>query len=128
MALAIWATLPFSEPVHCGSGTPSNAAASASPDRVGTKNEFVVTWLTKTNRHPGVLGKGPDLPPFWDCWTPLQAASRVLAAIVAPPAPRYFSALLREVAFVSAIIVTPQSSQRQYSGYDGSPTVQLGGP
>src|SRR5947208_3857498 len=91
MALAIWATLPFSEPVHCGSGTPSNAAASASPDRVGTKKEFVVTWLTNTNRHPGVLGNGPDFALSWPFWTLVHADSRALAATAPPPAPRYFS-------------------------------------
>src|SRR2546421_10326101 len=98
MALAIWATLPFSDPVHCGSGRPSSAAASASPVLVGTKKEFVVTWLTNTNFHPGVLGNLPTplaLLLFWPSCTLVHAASRALAA---PPMPRTFSADLRDVA------------------------------
>src|SRR3982075_4082088 len=96
MALAIWATLPFSDPLHCGSGRPSSAAASASPVLVGTKKEFVVTWLTKTNFHSGVLGNLPTPLAFlfWLSCTLLHAASRALAA---PPAPRTFRADLREV-------------------------------
>jgi len=106
MALAICATLPFSDPVHCGSGTPTSFAASARPVLVGTKKEFVVTWLTKTNRQSGVSGNTPDPPPLsWDSWTLSHAASRGLAATAPPPMPKYFNAVLRDVVPVSDFIV-----------------------
>src|ERR1022692_3150512 len=47
------------EPPQLGLGRPSSAAASAKPYWVGTKNGFVVTWLTKVNFHGGVFGKSP---------------------------------------------------------------------
>ena len=59
VALTISGTLEFSEPVQAGLGSPSSAAASASPYWVGTKNGLVVTWLTKVNFHGGVDGKFP---------------------------------------------------------------------
>src|SRR5262252_6819094 len=59
VALTICGTLEFSDPVKDGLGIPSNAAASCSPYWVGTKNGFVVTWLTKVNFHGGVDGKFP---------------------------------------------------------------------
>src|SRR4051812_36904344 len=106
MALAICATLPFSDPVPWGSGRPTGFAASARPVLVGTKKEFVVTWLTKTNFQSGVSGNAPDPPPlFWDSWTLSHAASTELAATAPPPRPRYFSAVLRDVVPVSDFIV-----------------------
>src|SRR5450755_3771241 len=59
IALTISGTFEAAEPVHCGVGIPSRAAASCSPYWVGTKNGLVVTWLTKVNFHFGVLGKFP---------------------------------------------------------------------
>src|SRR5579862_7477379 len=59
MADVISEMMEFCEPVHFGVGMPSKAAASASPDCVGTKNRFVVTWLTKQNCHAGTEGKLP---------------------------------------------------------------------
>jgi hypothetical protein len=56
IAVTIWETFDVSEPVHCGVGKPSNAAASAIAYWVGWKNVFVVTWLTNTNLNLGVLG------------------------------------------------------------------------
>src|SRR4051794_32645000 len=51
-ALTISATSAFAEPVHWNV-QPSSAHASWAPYCVGTKNGFVVTWLTKTNFHFG---------------------------------------------------------------------------
>ena len=51
-----------SEPVHWND-VPSSAEASSAPYWVGTKNGFVVTWLTNTNSHAGVSGKLPWAPP-----------------------------------------------------------------
>src|SRR5712691_1497101 len=59
IALSICGMFELAEPAHCGVGIPSRAAASCSPYWVGTKNGFVVTWLTKVNFHFGVLGKFP---------------------------------------------------------------------
>src|SRR5919198_3113105 len=112
MALAISATLPFSDPVHCGSGSPSRDAASAKPVRVGVKNEFVVTWLTNTNFHWGVVGNRPaPLLPllFAPSWTLLHAASSAPAAAAPVPAPRNRSAALRDVVLVTSVIVDPAS-------------------
>src|SRR5205807_5218098 len=82
--------------------------------RVGTKNEFVVTWLTNTNFQPGVLGNFPTPAGPWllllplAFWTLLHAASSAPAAAVAPPAPRNFSALLRDAVVESlSLIVCP---------------------
>src|SRR3954447_10840452 len=47
-AFTISLTLLFSEPVHWYE-QPSSLQASSAPYLVGTKNGFVVTWLTKTN-------------------------------------------------------------------------------
>ena len=47
------------DPPHFGAGRPSSAAASFMPFWVGTKNRFVVTWLTNQNCHAGVFGKFP---------------------------------------------------------------------
>src|SRR5687767_1803322 len=57
-ALTISATLAVSDPVHWKSHL-SSAHASSAPYWVGTKNGFVVTWLTKTNLYLGVSGKFP---------------------------------------------------------------------
>src|SRR5438105_12308224 len=61
-ALTIWLTLELSEPVHWYS-QPSSLHASAAPYWVGTKNEFVVTWLTNTNLYflcdPNTLAEPP---------------------------------------------------------------------
>src|SRR6266498_288551 len=59
IALTICGTFEFAEPVQEGLGMPSSAAASCSPYCVGTKNGFVVTWLTKTNFHGGNFPKTP---------------------------------------------------------------------
>src|SRR6266700_1248624 len=82
--------MEFAEPLHLGAGRPSMAAASANPNWVGTKNAFVVTWLTKWNCHGGVFGKLPPtsvvaatvdaLPVLLD---ELHAAMRAEAAAVA---------------------------------------------
>ena len=42
-------------------GRPSSAAASWKPYWVGTKNGFVVTWLTYQNCQAGVFGKLPTV-------------------------------------------------------------------
>ena len=47
-ALTIWLTLLVSEPVHAYV-QPSSLQASWMPYWVGTKNGFVVTWLTNVN-------------------------------------------------------------------------------
>src|SRR5436190_23760908 len=51
--------MEFCDPPHLGVGRPSRAAASFVPLMVGTKNRFVVTWLTNQNCHFGVFGKFP---------------------------------------------------------------------
>src|SRR5215216_2665874 len=58
MALTISAVSAFSEPVHWNCVL-SRALASSAPYWVGTKNGFVVTWLTNTKRYLGVFGKSP---------------------------------------------------------------------
>src|SRR5215831_5972012 len=89
VALTISGTLEVCEPVHDGLGSPSRAAASASPYCVGTKNGLVVTWLTKVNFHAGVDGKSPAA-----CFAPAlpvdddeHAASNAEAAAVALTSP-----------------------------------------
>src|ERR1700731_3363584 len=47
------------EPPHFGFGRPRRAAASENPACAGTKNGFVVAWLTNQNCHGGVFGKFP---------------------------------------------------------------------
>src|ERR1700734_2496210 len=54
--------MELSEPPHFGVGSPRSAAASFMPNCVGTKNRFVVTWLTNQNCQAGVLGKLPAAP------------------------------------------------------------------
>ena len=88
-ALTIWLTLLLSEPVHWYV-QPSSLHASCAPYRVGTKNGFVVTWLTNTNLNffcdPNtVLEPEPD-----DAEAPLpplpQAVMSSEASPAAPPA------------------------------------------
>src|SRR6202167_6079182 len=62
MALTIWSMFSLSEPVHSYE-QPSSLHASAMPYCVGTKNEFVVTWLTTTNLYDGCDPKMPEDPP-----------------------------------------------------------------
>src|ERR1700733_11557403 len=59
MAFTMSASAESVNPVHLGLGIPRSAAASAKPNWVGTKNRFVVTWLTNQNCHAGVAGKSP---------------------------------------------------------------------
>src|SRR5690242_442402 len=54
-ALSISPTSAFVEPVHVYEQLTS-AQASAAPYWVGTKNGFVVTWLTNANFHFGCVG------------------------------------------------------------------------
>ena len=51
--------LELIDPPHFGVGRPSSLAASLIPFWVGTKNGFVVTWLTNQNCQAGVAGKFP---------------------------------------------------------------------
>src|ERR1700683_1353550 len=62
IALTIWSMFSLSEPVHSYE-QPSSLHASAMPYCVGTKNEFVVTWLTTTNLYDGCEPKMPEEPP-----------------------------------------------------------------
>src|SRR5262252_10832669 len=88
VADTISGTDEFCDPVHDGLGSPSSAAASASPYWVGTKNGFVVTWFTNVNFHAGVDGKSPAV-----CCAALpvpddeHAASNADAAAVALTSP-----------------------------------------
>src|SRR5215469_4531122 len=83
------AAIEFCEPPQLGVGRPSSAAASWNPYWVGTKNGFVVTWLTNQNFHAGVLGKLPaaDVAAFALLLFEPQAASRADAAAVALTSP-----------------------------------------
>src|SRR6266516_1350762 len=94
IALTICGTFEVDEPVQAGLGMPSSAAASCSPYWVGTKNGFVVTWLTKENFQGGVFGKLPATLlalPLADGEAPdddeLHAASSADAAAVALTSP-----------------------------------------
>src|SRR5262249_61367421 len=60
-ALSISPTSAFSDPPHVYEQLTS-AQASVAPYCVGTKNGFVVTWLTKANFHFGWLGELPPPP------------------------------------------------------------------
>src|SRR5215210_4544705 len=75
IASIICETTESSEPVHCDV-VPRSACASSMPYCVGTKNGFVVTWLTKTKFHSGVFGKLPPDPPP-PPWLACCAASRL---------------------------------------------------
>ena len=89
VALTISGTLEFCEPTQAGLGSPTSAAASASPYWVGTKNGLVVTWLTKVNFHAGVDGKFPaaELAVLPLLLPDEQAASSAEAAAVALTSP-----------------------------------------
>src|SRR4029453_11993276 len=58
MALTISATIEPLDPVHWNSQL-SSGEASWAAYWVGVKNGLVVTWLTNTNFHFGVVGKSP---------------------------------------------------------------------
>jgi hypothetical protein len=81
------------DPVHWYE-QPSSAHASAAPYWVGTKNGLVVTWLTNTNFHFGVVGKFP-IPPAALVDDDEHAASRAAAAPVALARPAPFSSRRR---------------------------------
>src|SRR3954452_21704749 len=95
-ALTISLTLLFSEPVHWYE-QPSSLQASSAPYFVGTKNELVVTWLTKTNfsfESDGPKTVEPPPPPLVCALAfvvvfllsePPQAARIVAARPAAPP-------------------------------------------
>ena len=63
-ALTISLTFALSEPVHWNVQLTSLHASSA-PYCVGTKNGFVVTWLTKTNR---IFLSSPKVPGAGEPW------------------------------------------------------------
>ena len=94
IALTISPTSAVFEPVHWNVVF-SNAQASSMPYCVGTKNGFVVTWLTNTNRYFGVAGKlpAPAAPSSLSSLDLPQAASARLSAAAPPPA----SAIRREM-------------------------------
>ena len=73
IALTISPTSAVLDPVHWNVVF-SSAHASSMPYCVGTKNGFVVTWLTNTNRYFGVAGKFP---------APAAPSSGVLARLAA---------------------------------------------
>src|SRR6266516_3165110 len=58
VAFTMSATTELSDPVHWYL-QPSSAQASAAPYWVGTKNGLVVTWLTNTKFHLGVVANWP---------------------------------------------------------------------
>src|SRR5262252_4475934 len=97
VALTICGTLALTDPVQDGLGMPSSAAASASPYWVGTKNGFVVTWLTKANFHAGVLGKLPArlLAACAVLLDEAHAVSSAAAAALVPMSPVPASSLRR---------------------------------
>jgi hypothetical protein len=77
--LTISDTIESFDPVHWYV-TPSSLLASSAPYWVGVKNGFVVTWLTNTNFHFGVVGKFPIAPLAALELSLLHAASRAVAA------------------------------------------------
>ena len=85
MALTISPALAVLDPVHWNV-VPSSALASWAPYCVGTKNGFVVTWLTNTNRYLGVFGKSPTpAPPPPSSSLDFPQAASAVASIAAPP-------------------------------------------
>src|SRR3954471_8348062 len=95
-ALTISLTLLFSQPVHWYE-QPSSLHASSAPYLVGTKNGFVVTWLTKTNFRLPFEPKMPaaGVPLDWLVWAlgvagglPPPHAGMIRGAPPAPPAGR----------------------------------------
>src|SRR3954453_20757042 len=101
-ALTISLTLLFSEPVHWYE-QPSSLHASSAPYLVGTKNGFVVTWLTKTNFRLPFEPKMPaaGVPLDWLLWAfvvdgeLLPPHAEMIA--VARPAPAPVSAVRRVI-------------------------------
>src|SRR4051812_13479367 len=97
MALTISPTSAVLDPVHWNVVFRS-ALASSMPYCVGTKNGFVVTWLTKTNLYFGVFGKFPA--PASELLLPelssldLPHAASAVASMAAPP---LASAIRREM-------------------------------
>src|SRR5215831_14188291 len=83
--VTISVALEVVDPPNFGAGRSSSAAASFMPFWVGTKNRFVVTWLTNQNCHAGVAGKLPAVffAAFAVVLDVLHAASRAEAAALA---------------------------------------------
>src|SRR6266516_5659285 len=108
-AFTISVALDVFEPVHRYS-QPSSAQASAAPYWVGTKNGFVVTWLTKVNFHFGVSGKSPALPLaaapdlFVQPASSAEAASVVLNSPAPPSRRRRVTAGRSRVSTASATV------------------------
>src|SRR6476620_9258166 len=84
-AFSISPTSAFSEPVHEYEQL-MIAPASDAPYCVGTKNGFVVTWLTNTNLHFGWLGYAPLRPAAAEPANASWAESRAGTDSAAPPA------------------------------------------
>src|SRR5919198_2090657 len=95
IALTISLTFEFSEPVHWYE-QPSSLQASSAPYLVGTKNGFVVTWLTSTNLSFLSLANTPPPPcaaavvvafalPVLPLSPPPHAASSALTTPAVPP-------------------------------------------
>src|SRR5262249_17402855 len=94
IALTISLTFEVSEPVHWYE-QPSSLHASSAPYLVGTKNGFVVTWLTSTNLSLFVWANTPPPPSCAACAVAVgvealslddpHAASIVATIPAAPP-------------------------------------------
>src|SRR3954470_9122608 len=78
IALTISLTLLVSEPVHWYE-QPSRLHASAAPYLVGTKNGFVVTWLTNVNLYDGWEPKTLDDAADVELLPPPHASSMTAA-------------------------------------------------
>src|SRR4051812_23933635 len=134
MPLTISLTFEFSDPVHWYVH-PRSLQASSAPYLVGTKNGFVVTWLTSTNFSFLVTAKIP-LPPSWAAVAVAvafalsgllepQAGSMALAIPAAPPvrAARRLSARMR-VAGVSSCLLSAHSRRSNASWTGSSSDIQ----
>src|SRR5579872_6798013 len=97
IAFTISATLLLTDPVHWNWQL-NRRAASCAPYCVGTKNGFVVTWLTNVNRHRGWPGYGlarsgarlcaaSAVPGFW----PSALTTAGIESAVVPSAARRIS-------------------------------------
>src|SRR5215471_11336683 len=99
--VTISVALEVVNPPNFGAGRSSSAAASFMPFWVGTKNRFVVTWLTNQNSHAGVFGKFPAVafavlvPPLAVVPDEPHAASSAEAAAVALTSPVPLSSFRR---------------------------------